>query len=157
VRAAALKALGTTGDRERVLGPVLARLVDQARVVRALAAQVLLTSFGVVELPGNAGQALRRAQEDYVTSLKMFPNVASDHAALGWLEAERGDTAAANVALDNALKVEPNYAFPWVVKGVLSARAGRYAEAVEFWKQAKSIDPTYPNIDQLIAEAEKRK
>src|SRR5687768_12556666 len=34
VRTAALMALGTIGDRERALGPVLARLVDRTRVVR---------------------------------------------------------------------------------------------------------------------------
>ena len=59
VRAAALRALGSTGERERVLAPVLARLVDQARVVRVIAVGVLV-SFGVVELPGNAGEVLRR-------------------------------------------------------------------------------------------------
>ncbi len=156
VRAAALKALGTIGDRERALGPVLARLVDQTRVVRARAAEVLV-SFGIVELPGNAGQALRRAQEEYIVSLDMFPDVASNHAAKGWLEAERGNTVQARDALDKAVAVQPQYAFPWVVKGVLSAREGRFAEAVEMWKKARSIEPSYPNIDQLIAEAEKRK
>jgi hypothetical protein len=44
-----------------------------------------------------------------------------------------------------------------VVMGVLSAREGGFAEAVEMWKKARSIEPSYPNIDQLIAEAEKRK
>ena len=156
VRAAALKALGTIGDRERTLGPVLARLVDQTRVVRARAAEVLV-SFGIVELPGNAGEALRRAQEEYILSLDTFPDVASNHAAKGWLEAERGNTVQARAALDKAVAVQPQYAFPWVVKGVLSAREGRFAEAVEMWKKARSIEPSYPNIDQLIAEAEKRK
>ena len=103
------------------------------------------------------GQALKRAQEDYVASLEAFPDVASNHAARGWLEAERGNTAEAERALDVALKVEPKYAFPWVVRGVLAARAARYAEAVGFWRQAKAIDAAYPNIDQLIAEAERRR
>ena len=156
VRAAALKALGTIGDRERALAPVLARLVDQTRVVRARAAEVLVM-FGIVELPGNAGQALRRAQEDYILSLDTFPDVASNHAAKGWLEAERGNPLSALDALNKALAVEPQYAFPWVVKGVLSAREGKFAEAVGMWKKARSIEPSYPNIDQLIAEAEKRK
>jgi predicted CXXCH cytochrome family protein len=156
VRAAALKALGTIGDRERALAPVLARLVDQTRVVRARAAEVLV-AFGIVELPGNAGQALRRAQEEYILSLDMFPDVASNHAAKGWLEAERGNILSARDALNKAVAVEPEYAFPWVVQGVLSAREGRFAEAVEMWKKARSIEPSYPNIDQLIAEAEKRK
>ena len=156
VRAAALTALGTIGDRERALAPVLARLVDQTRVVRARTAEVLV-SFGIVELPGNAGQALRRAQEEYILSLDMFPDIASNHAAKGWLEAQRGHTVQAREALEKAVAVQPQYAFPWVVKGVLLAREGRFAEAVELWKKARSIEPSYPNINQLIAEAEKRK
>lgn len=156
VRAAALRALGATAQRDRVLGPVLARLVDSSRVVRARAAEVL-ASLGVVELPGKAGDALLRAQGDYVASLQMFPDVASNHATLGWFQAERGQVDAARTALDSALKVEPKYAFPWVVKGVISAREGRFVEAVGFWKKAREIEPAYPNLDQLIAEAEKRK
>jgi predicted CXXCH cytochrome family protein len=156
VRAAALRALGTIGDRERVLAPVLARLVDRTRVVRAKAAEVLV-AFGIVELPGQAGEALRKAQEEYIASLDAFPDVASNHAAKGWLEAERGNVMVAQDALNNATAVEPNYAFPWVVKGVLLAREGRFAEAVEMWKKARSLEPSYPNIDQLIAEGEKRK
>ena len=156
VRTAALKALGTIGDRERALGPVLARLVDRTRVVRAKAAEVLV-AFGIVELPGAAGEALKKAQAEYVLSLDMFPDVASNHADKGWLEAERGNVIVARDALDRAITVEPNYAFPWVVKGVLSAREGKFSEAAEMWKKARSIEPSYPNIDQLIAEAEKRK
>jgi predicted CXXCH cytochrome family protein len=156
VRAAALGALGTIGDRERVLAPVLARLVDGARVVRAKAAEVLV-AFGIVELPGQAGEALRKAQAEYIVSLDAFPDVASNHAAKGWLEAERGNVMVARDALNKATAVEPNYAFPWVVKGVLLAREGKFEEAVEMWKKARTIEPSYPNIDQLIAEGEKRK
>ena len=156
VRGAAVAALGLISDRERTLPPILARLVDQSRVVRAKAAEVLV-GFGIVELPGAAGDALRRAQEDYVVSLDAFPDVASNHAAKGWLEAERGNVIVARDALNKAILVVPNYAFPWVVKGVLSAREGKFADAVEMWKKARSIEPSYPNIDQLIAEAEKRK
>jgi len=156
VRAAALKALGTIGDRERALAPVLARLADPSRVVRARAAEVLV-GFGVVQLPGNTGDALRKAQEEYILSLDTFPDIASNHAAKGWLEAERGNVVSALDALNKATIVAPNYAFPWVVKGVMSARQGRFADAVEMWKKARTIEPGYPNIDQLITEAEKRK
>jgi hypothetical protein len=44
-----------------------------------------------------------------------------------------------------------------VIKGVLLAREGKFTEAVEMWRKARSIEPSYPNIDQLITEAEKRK
>ena len=156
VRTAAVKALGTIGDRERALGPVLARLVDSSRVVRAQAAGVLV-SFGIVKLPGAAGLALGRAQEEYIESLDTFPDIASNHASKGWIESERGNNVQARIALDKAIAVDPRYAFPWVVKGVILAREARFDEAVEMWKKARSIEPSYPNIDQLIAEAEKRK
>jgi predicted CXXCH cytochrome family protein len=156
VRASAVASLGSIGDRQRALAPILARLVDQTRVVRVKAAEVLV-SFGIVELPGAAGEALRHAQNEYIVSLDAFPDSATNHAAKGWLEAERGNVIVARDALNKATSVEPNYACPWVVKGVLLAREGKFREAVEMWKKARSIEPSYPNIDQLIAEAEKRK
>ena len=156
VRASAVGSLGSIGDRQRSLAPILARLVDQARVVRAKAAEVLVT-FGIVELPGPAGEALRSAQNEYILSLDMFPDAAVNHAAKGWLESERGNVMVARDALNKATALAPNYAFPWVVKGVLLAREGKFAEAAEMWKKARSIEPSYPNIDQLIAQAEKRR
>lgn len=154
VRAAAVESLGVIGNRERIT-PVLARLVDQARVVRVKAAEVL-ANFGIVNLPGPAGEALRAAQNEYIVSLDTFPDVASHHASKGWLEAERGNVMVARDALNKATTVEPNYAFPWVVKGSLAAREGKFREAVEMWRKARSIEPSYPNLNQLIAEAEQR-
>jgi hypothetical protein len=156
VRAMAVKALSAAGPGPRLLPAMTARLVDQARVVRVRAAEALL-ALGYVELPGAAGEALARAQDEYAASLQAFPDVASNLAALGWLETSRGRVGEAQKALDQAIRVDPNFARPYVVKGVLSARAERYQEAIEFWKKARSIEPTYPRIDQLIAEAEKRK
>ena len=40
---------------------------------------------------------------------------------------------------------------------MLAARAGRYQEAVDLWKKARTVEPGYPRLDELIAEAEKRK
>jgi predicted CXXCH cytochrome family protein len=156
VRVAAVDALGMVGDRQRSMAPILARLVDQTRVVRSTAAEVLV-SFGIIELPGAAGEALKKAQDEYIVSLDSFPDAASRHAAKAWLESERGNIVVARDAVNKATIIEPNYAFAWVVKGVLSAREGKFAEALEMWKKARSIEPSYPNIDQLIAEAEKRK
>ena len=59
--------------------------------------------------------------------------------------------------LDRAIQIDPAYPRPYVVKGVIEARSGRYQEAIALWKKARSIDPEYPGIDDLIAEAEKRK
>jgi predicted CXXCH cytochrome family protein len=156
VRAAAVKALGASGDAERVLVPLTARLIDETRVVRARTAEVLL-ALGVAVLPGRAGEALVKAQDEYAVSLTTFPDAAVNHAELGWLEAQRGRSAAAHKALDDAIRLDPRQARPWVVKGVIAARLASFDEALEHWKKARGLDPGYPNIDQLIAEAEKRR
>jgi hypothetical protein len=156
VRAQAVNALLATGDRDRVVTPIVARLVDPARVVRARAAEALL-AFGIAQLPGRAGEALALAQDEYATALTHFPDVASNHAALGWLEAERQRSEPARTALETAIRLDPRAARPWVIKGVIAAREGRFADAAELWRKARALEPAYPNIDQLIDEAEKRK
>jgi tetratricopeptide (TPR) repeat protein len=156
VRATAVRALAATGQAEKVLPALTARLIDPSRVVRVRAAEGLL-ALGVGELPGAAGQALARAQDEYLAGLRAFPDVASNHAAIGWLEASRGRVEPARQALDAALKVEPRYPRPYVVKGIIEARAGRYQEAIDLWRKAKELSPDDPIIGQLIAEAEKRK
>ena len=154
VRAAAVRGLGAAGDQQRTLSPLTARLVDPARVVRARAAEILV-AFNVAQLPGAAGAALSRAQDDYVASLRSFPDIAANHSAIAWLEAQRGRPADALAAADTALRVDERAARPWVVKGVIFAREGKYADAIAAWQKARSLEPSYPNIDKLIAEAEK--
>ena len=156
VRAAAVRGLGSASDQPNLLSPLSARLVDVSRVVRARTAEVLL-AFGISQLPGVAGAALNRAQDDYAESLRTFPDVAANHAALAWLEAQRGRLREAVEAADNALAVDPRLARAWVIKGVVHARAGNYADAIADWKKAQALEPSYPNIGKLIEEAERLK
>jgi HEAT repeat protein len=106
VRAHAILALLATGDRDRIVTPILARLIDPARVIRARAAEALLT-LGIAQLPGSAGDALRRAQDDYAAALSDFPDSASNHAELGWLELQRDRVAEAGAAVDRAIRLDP--------------------------------------------------
>ena len=156
VRAAAVKALAASGQTARVLPALTARLVDDTRVVRVSAAEALL-ALGVAELPGTPGEVLAKAQLEYAESLRDFPDMASNHAALAWLELSRGRTDEAQQALDAALKVEPRYARPYVVKGIIAAREARFDEAIDWWKKAREITPDDARLGDLIAEAEKRK
>ncbi len=114
-------------------------------------------ALGVSNLPGAAGEALVRAQDEYALALGQFPDAAGQHTALGWLEAERHRSGPAIAALDTAIRLDPKLARPLVIKGVIAAREGRFKEASELWRKAKALEPGYPNIDRLIEEAEKRK
>jgi Flp pilus assembly protein TadD len=81
--------------------------------------------------------------------------VAALQVSLGWFEAQRGNLAAAHHAVDAAMRLTPSDAYAVVLKGVLLARERKFEEAVEMWKKARSIEPSFPNIDALIAEAER--
>ncbi|MCA1584321.1 MAG: HEAT repeat domain-containing protein [Acidobacteria bacterium] len=156
VRAAAVQTLTIFGREERVVAATLARLVDSARVVRASAAESLL-AMGIARLPGRAGDALDRAQDEHVLGLSMFPDAPSHHSDIASMQAERGRTKEAEAALDRAVALEPRLTRAWVLKGVLAAQAERFADAIELWKKAKAIEPGYPNLDRLIAEASARR
>jgi tetratricopeptide (TPR) repeat protein len=156
VRARAVMALLATGERTRIMSPLAARLVDTARVVRIAAAEALLT-LGIVQLPAKAGEALRRAQDEYATALRSFDDSPGNHSALGWLESERGRLDEATAALDRAIHLNPRAARPYVIKGVMAARAERFREAADLWRKARDLEPGFPNINRLIEEAEKRR
>jgi len=155
VRASAVRALDLAGD-PRAVTPLAARLVDPVRVVRARAAEALLR-LGVVTLDGAPGVALARAQDEYAESLRTFPDEAGDHASLGWLEMARGRPDVARRELETAIRLAPEDPRPLVYLGVMEARAERYEEAIRAWRAARALDAAYPNIDRLIAEAQKRR
>jgi tetratricopeptide (TPR) repeat protein len=154
VRASAVHALGLTADAGATI-PLVARLTDRSRVVRVRAAQALL-ALGVARLPGAAGDALARAQDEYAASLQTFPDRAEDHASLGWLDMERGSEARAIEALERATRLDPSQWRAQVLLGIIDARHARYGAALERWRTVKRARPAYPNIDRLIEEAVRR-
>ena len=156
VRASAVRALGALDSRdERVLAVLTARLVDDARVVRARAAEALL-ALEVATAPGRVGEALTRAQDDLAESLRSFPDSAAQQASLAWLYAQRGQAGEAEAAVAAAIAVDPALARPYVIRGVLAARAGRFDDALAAWRTARERNPKTPNIDRMIDEAQRR-
>jgi HEAT repeat protein len=154
VRAMAVRSLGIIDDtRSRI--PVIARLRDEVRAVRIAAAEALLW-MGIASLPGPAGELLTRAQDELEASLAAFPDVVSNYVTRGWLQSERGRQVDAARALDTALSLDSQYVRAHVHRGIVAARAGELAAAIKHWQAARKIDPTYPNLDRMIAEAERR-
>jgi hypothetical protein len=154
VRAMAVRALSLVRSPQ-VLSVLGARLVDDARVVRINAAEALL-NLGVVSLEGTAGATLTRAQDEWMESLATFNDVADDHTTLGRVEAARGRTDEAARELATAARLDPADAKPHVYLGVLAARANKFTEALQQFKIAKTLAPSYQNLDRLIEEAQKR-
>ena len=156
VRAAAVRALGSLEHRDdRVIAVLMARLVDETRVVRARAAESLL-ALDIATAPGRAGEALTRAQQELAASLRSFPESAPMQTTLAWLQTLRGEDAEAAGTVAAAIALDPSAARPYVIRGLLAARAGRLADAISAWKAARERDPATPNIDTMIDEATRR-
>jgi predicted CXXCH cytochrome family protein len=153
VRAVAVRSLGLIGDARATM-PILARLRDEVRTVRTAAAEALMW-MNVTTLPGGAGEVLTRAQDELGASLAAFPDIVDNHATRGWLESQRGRQDTAAHALDTALALDPQMVRARVYRGIVAARSGQLAEAIRHWRDAKKIDPAYPNLDRMIAEAER--
>ena len=151
----ALSLLAASGE-PRLPSVLAAHLADPSRVVRVSAVEGLL-DLGIATLDGPAGLALAHAQDEWAESLRTFNDDAADHTTLGWLEQARGRTETAIGELNTAIRLDPSSAKPHVYLGVLAARAGRYDDALQQFKRAKALAPTYPNVDRLIEEAQKRR
>src|SRR5262249_29876151 len=145
VRTTAVRTLGLIHD-PRVPSAVAAHLTDPARVVRVSAAAALL-NLGVTTIDGPARVALGRAQGEWAESLRTCADDTNDRTTLGWLESARGRADSAASELNAAVKLDPANARARVYLGVLAARAGRFDEALQHFKAAKSVSPNYPNLD----------
>ena len=153
VRAVAVRSLGLIGDQRATMA-LVARLRDEVRTVRTAAAEALMW-MNVTALPGAAGEFLTRAQDELGASLAAFPDVADNQATHGWLESQRGRQDTAAQVLDTALSLDPRHVRAHVYRGIVAARSGQLAEAIRHWRDARKIDPAYPNLDKMIAEAER--
>ena len=157
VRADAVRTLGALDQRdERVLAVLMARVVDETRVVRARAAESLL-ALDVVTAPGRAGEALARAQQDLADEPARRSR-SRRRCRRRWPGCTRSvaRTPRPSRAVAAALALDPSAARPYVIRGVLAARAGRFADAIASWKAARDRDPATPNIDRMIDEATRR-
>jgi len=154
VRTMAVRALSLVRTPQ-VLSVLGARLVDDARVVRINAAEALL-NLGIISLEGSPGAALSRAQDEWMASLATFNDVADDHTTLARVEAARGRTDEAAKEFTTAARLDPTDPKPHVYLGVLAARASKFTEALQQFKIAKTLAPSYQNLDRLIEEAQKR-
>lgn len=70
---------------------------------------------------------------------------------------ERGLESEARASLGHALSLDAANPQPRVLLGVIDARNGRYDAALREWRKVRAEFPGYPNIDQLIAEALRRR
>jgi tetratricopeptide (TPR) repeat protein len=93
----------------------------------------------------------------------------------GWVYLQAGDEARADAAFREAAALSPDYCFPHRQESVLALRAAiarnpadarapyylgnfwyahrRYAEAIDAWEQARTLDPSFPTVHRNLGLA----
>ena len=95
----------------------------------------------------------------FVISLGLVAVGAGFATAIQGVETSRQQTTATFLAeqrLEQALALDGNQLQPHVLLGIIEAREGRYADAIERWERVKARAASWPNIDRLIEEARTR-
>lgn len=89
-------------------------------------------------------EALALAEPLTQKSLALDASDAGAHATLARLSAARGDIEAALGWAEQALKLDPNYAMAYRIKGQCLGNAGRHSEAVEVLEVYLRLNPRDP-------------
>ncbi|MGA2067579.1 MAG: tetratricopeptide repeat protein, partial [Thermoguttaceae bacterium] len=120
-----------------------------------------LAEFPAAAIPAPRRSAVQAATDEYLASLRARPDQWSSHYNLGNYYLACGDPAAAAVAFETAIELEPEVVLPYVNASIAYARMDRKEPAEKVLRQALRLDPGSPpvhlNLGMLLAEEERWK
>lgn len=155
LQVAAVRALGAINDR-RAVAPLTNQLDARVRIVRISAASSLM-NLGIIRLDGEAGRKFDVAKQDFVESLRAWPNVPEFRVDLGNYLLLHGDLTNAVVEYQVAIQIHPTLVNAWYFLGHARAKMGQLDKTIESWKKVRELDPAFPTIDGLIRAAEQQR
>jgi tetratricopeptide (TPR) repeat protein len=62
-----------------------------------------------------------------------------------------GKYESAQMSLEEALAIQPNYIDAWIIKGVIYGKLGKYNEAIKCYNRIIEIDPNFADAYRLKA------
>lgn len=127
-------------DAISMLDQATARDTTFARAWAALA-NALTVSPSYLDV--HASSVLPRARAAAVRAVRLDPNLADAHNALGYVDAETFHWAAADSELNRAITLDPNAAEPRYRLGYSLMNQDRPADALPVLRQAAANDPLY--------------
>jgi tetratricopeptide (TPR) repeat protein len=140
-------------DRDGALDAALARfeqvLAHRPRHAAAAAGASLAQSLHYIG-DGRDEAWLLRADASAQLALRENDQLALAHAARAWVEAQRGNSAAALAAAGRALALEPGELFAWQIKISVLQRLQRYGEAQQALDAAMARHPGERLLTDLL-------
>jgi Flp pilus assembly protein TadD len=139
VRSAVMEALAMLPSQSSL--EVLVKATgDESRLVRVRAVAAL-SAYPDLKIVGEEGRLIRRAEEEYMTSLLAWPDQWSSHYNLGNHHLNRGALEEAVGSYDRALTFEPRAAMVLVNRALALAGMGESGEAERSLSQALRVAP----------------
>ncbi len=100
----------------------------------------------ILNFPSRSPAQSQEAESLARRALALNPSYDSSYNTLGGVLADRGDTAGAEAAFRQAIRLAPDRVAPTANLGALYARTGRRAEAIPLLKKAWAKEPGFPGL-----------
>ncbi len=155
VRGAAVQTLGLMPTRESLQVLVMAT-GDDSRLVRVRAAAGI-AAFPRVTVPPAYQAQLKKANDEYLTSITARPDQWMSHYNMGNYRLSRGEARKAVASYQSALKLNPQAIMAMVNISIAYARVGENEKAERFLKKAlkQAPDNAAVNFNMGLVKAEK--
>ena len=113
----------------------------------------LADSYTALMYYGNLSleEATSRAMPHIIQALKLDGQLAEAHASLGLLRKEHRDYTAADISLQHAIAVNPNYAPAHLWYGISLHEQGKLSQALASYQHALGLDPLSFFVNDRIA------
>ena len=151
IQMTAAETLGRIGDR-RAISPVSQLLNHRARTVR-VAAVAAMMNLGVEHGQGEMGMRFEDAKNEYLVSLRNWPNVPAFRLNIGNIHLMDDKLEEAEFEYKTAIQIDPLMADAWYYLGMTYSRMGKWDEALDSWKELQRLNPDYPGVVALINTA----
>ena len=156
VRGAAVQALGMVPTTES-LQALIEATADEYRLVRVRAAAGI-AAFPRMTVPPAYQEQLKKAEQEYLTSITARPDQWTSHYNLGNYQLGRGENKEAVASFEAALTFEPQAVTAMVNASIAHARLGEIAKAEQSLQKALKLAPdnAAANFNMGLLKAEKK-
>jgi len=157
LRAAAARTLVGNLDDAKTIAALLDATEDSARLVRVRAAGSL-ARHPRTALGERDRARLKKATEEFRSSIMVWPDDWSSHYNLGNFYVDRGESRRALESFATAARLQPSSVPPLVNAAMVHARLGENSQSEVLLRRALAVDPASPeaNFNLGLALAEKR-
>lgn len=142
-----------SGKLEEAKGTFAKSLLAESHLDNTLLKAEAYSNMGVIAFRQNQLEECKRLQGE---SLRVLPGYVYGVYNLALCQFNSGDTASAEAGYRRTLEIQAHFPMAYNGLGVIAFQAGRFSEAVSYFRQALAQDPNLAIAQQNLKLAEER-